>query len=799
MNACAFLLLGCLATSAGEEVIDSFQYADTPSAQRAWVADRRTEPVKMVGQGDRQVLQFEVPFAAKPKLERTVIDRQVELNLASAGGFTLELDTPSTEAAGRLSLYFRSGDGWYAAGKGLAKNGRQTILFSKASFSIENTPTGWHAIDAVRISIWRGQAKDTSVRLLRLAAVRNDVALVIPAAGAHKGENEIDAALKTADVVAGMLAELGLGADAVEDTAVAHGALDKRSVAILAYNPRLSSEAIPALRQFVEQGGKLLVCYKLPRQLQAVLGFDQPKYVSRKRPGQFAEIRFDASDMPGLPKLVKQSSWNITEAQPAGHNARVIGRWFDDAGAPTGYPAMLLSDRGAYFSHIILADDRSAKKQMLAAVLGHLSPSLWPQMAQAEMERIGTVGHIEGVDRLIEYVTANGNAAAVAQLEAAKHTLAEAKSQLKQKDYPTAVKLARQTHDQLADAYYRAQPSPRREGRALWNHSGTGAYDGDWQRSAKELADAGFNMIIPNMLWGGRAHYASDVLPRSSTYEKYGDQISQCVAACKQHGIEVHVWKVNYNLSGAPKEFVDKILREKRNQVTSRGEEKKWLCPSHPKNFKLELESMLEVARKYDVDGLHFDYIRYPGGDCCFCDGCRQRFEAESGRKVANWPKDCTSGDRCEEYRDWRCKQINRLVEAVHLEARKIKPGIKISAAVFGSYPSCRASVGQDWPEWIKAGYLDFVCPMDYTQSDVNFVNLVTNQLDLIKRRIPIYPGIGAWRLPADRTVGQIHHARQLHADGFTIFNYSSGLSTDLFPGLKLGVGAQPAVPPHSD
>ena len=41
---------------------------------------------------------------------------------------------------------------------------------------------------------------------------------------------------------------------------------------------------------------------------------------------------------------------------------------------------------------------------------------------------------------------------------------------------------------------------------------------------------------------------------------------------------------------------------------------------------------MLEVARKYPVDGLHFDYIRYPGRDKCYCDGCRERFEAEIAR-----------------------------------------------------------------------------------------------------------------------------------------------------------------------
>ncbi len=71
------------------------------------------------------------------------------------------------------------------------------------------------------------------------------------------------------------------------------------------------------------------------------------------------------------------------------------------------------------------------------------------------------------------------------------------------------------------------------EFRAVWNHSGTGAFPGDWERSAKLLEENGFNAVLPNMLWGGSAHYASDILPRSETFKKYGDQIEQCCAAAK--------------------------------------------------------------------------------------------------------------------------------------------------------------------------------------------------------------------------------------------------------------------------
>jgi uncharacterized lipoprotein YddW (UPF0748 family) len=334
-----------------------------------------------------------------------------------------------------------------------------------------------------------------------------------------------------------------------------------------------------------------------------------------------------------------------------------------------------------------------------------------------------------------------------------------------------------------------------REGRAMWNHSGTGAYPGDWERSAKLLAENGFNMILPNMLWGGAAHYASDILPRSSTFQKYGDQIEQCCAAAKKHGIEVHVWKVNYNLCTAPKDFMEKMRREGRTQVSVKGKPSDWLCPSHPENQKLELGSLLEVARKYPVDGLHLDYIRYPDGSHCYCDGCRERFEAQSGRAVADWPKECFSGERRDEYRDWRCRQITALVSAISGEARKVRPELKISAAVFGSYPDCRKSCGQDWPEWVKAGYLDFICPMDYTEDDAYFASLVRNQVKLVEGRIPLYPGIGAAsshsKLTVDHVVGQIEQARSLGAAGFCIFDFNPGTATSIVPGVGVGTASQ--------
>jgi uncharacterized lipoprotein YddW (UPF0748 family) len=705
-----FVLLG------GERVLDDFRYADTPLAQAAWVAAEGTMPVEVAADAGRPVMQLQAPFATQPTLRRAVVDRRASFDLTAPSGFLLEVSIDDPRAIGSLTLYFRSGGGWFAAHKPIVKKGWQTLRFSKAAFTAEGSPTGWDKIDGIRLAAWRPPGKeagDTAVRVRRLAAVWHDVAVLTSARHESRSKPESKAARKASQKLTAMLDELGLGSDLIDEDAIVEGALGPRRIVVLPRGLTPSDRCAKALARFVKSGGKL---------------------------------------MP--------------------------------------YPALP-------------ADDRAAKKQLSEAI-GSLVPAFWQQMAQAELDRAGRVGHYQQFSEILDGVKADTPVIA-GLLARGKDNWSRANDLFAQGAYAKVMEPAQAAHDSLVKAYLLAAKSPEHEGRAVWNHSGTGAYPGDWDRSAKLLADNGFNMVLPNMLWGGSAHYASDVLPRSPIFQKYGDQIEQCCAAAKRHGIDVHVWKVNFNLATAPKDFVAKLRREGRTQVSVKGEPYDWLCPSNPENRKLELESLLEVARKYPIDGLHLDYIRYPEREYCYCDSCRRRFEAESGRPVSDrdWPKACYSGPRREEYNDWRCRQITSLVAAISREAKKIRPGLKISAAVFVSYPWCRESLAQDWPAWVRSGYLDFVCPMDYMASDAEFVSLARNDMKLVGGRVPTYVGIGASAtvppLTPDRVVGQILLARSLGAAGFVIFNFDPATAATIVPAVGLGVGARRAVPPHKE
>jgi len=789
-------------TAASKEIVlEDVSYADQQHAQQAWRASEQTAPIRLVDAEGTKALEIVLPFASRADWPRSVHDRDVKMDLSRPGEFVLDVAVDQPEAVGHLSLYFRSGAGWYAGSGSVNRPGKQAVRFVKSQFRTEGKPAGWNQIDGIRISFWRGASVDTQARIYRLVAIQHPVAIIVPGEVGGQEASESRTVREVSERVGQLLSDLGLGYDTLDDRNPDPDAWAEKAMILIPYAPRLSPDATSALSEAVRRGTKIFLFYQAPQELLNLLGVGKTRWISQEYDGQFAEVRFDRNILSDLPPIMRQSSWNITEAIPASAETQVIGWWFDSQGKPTERAAMILSPRGAFFSHILLGGDAENQRVMLAAVMGALRPDLKPVILRGLIARVTRVGHLKNLDELREWLKVYAPDMTSPPWQSLKEAEALL-SQIGSQDTSVSERISLATIEglriKIATAYLTAQPSPSREGRAYWNHTGLGAYPGDWERTARELSQAGFNMVLPNMLWGGLAHYASDLLPRSSSFEKYGDQIEQCVAACHKHGIEVHVWKVNFNLSTAPRSFVEQMRAAGRTQVTRRGEPTNWLCPSHSDNQKLERETMLEVVRKYAVDGIHFDYIRYPDGDNCYCEGCRQRFEKERGIRVEHWPDDCYSGSLKEAYRNWRCQQITQLVAAVATEARQLKPEIKISAAVFSEYPACRESVGQDWVSWVRAGYLDFICPMDYTEDDGRFERLVKMQAELIGGRIPMYPGIGAYRLDGpDRVVGQIAIARRLGVPGFTIFDLNEHSPQTIFPAVKAGATRERAVPAH--
>ena len=327
-------------------------------------------------------------------------------------------------------------------------------------------------------------------------------------------------------------------------------------------------------------------------------------------------------------------------------------------------------------------------------------------------------------------------------------------------------------------------PSKKGEWRAFWCHSERGlGKNHNWDSSIKLLKENGFNTIIPNLAWGGVAYYKSSVLPVHSSVWEVGDAFDECLAACRKYGVQCHVWKVCWRLGqGVDKEYAKRLVAEGRVQVGFNGSKKDmWMCPSHPTNLKLEQDAFIELAKK-GPDGIHFDYIRYPDMNCCFCDGCRERFEKMIGRKVGNWPNDVRSDAAlASEWLEFRRSNITALVKGVSEHVRREYPSVQISAAVFHNPQTDPDKIGQDWVHWSKEGYLDFLCPMDYNDgSGLPFRGLVEAQARALKGgKAKLRPGLGlsCWKdiqHDAATLSRQIMIVREIGLDGFSVFNFDA-------------------------
>lgn len=218
-----------------------------------------------------------------------------------------------------------------------------------------------------------------------------------------------------------------------------------------------------------------------------------------------------------------------------------------------------------------------------------------------------------------------------------------------------------------------------------------------------------------------------------------------------------------------------------------------FLDPGHPAVQEYLATVYANLVREYDLDGIHFDYIRYPETEATLPRGAAvgynpaalARFRRASGRTDTPAPAD-------EEWMAWRRLQVSHVVRRISLEAKTLKPGIVVSAAVipWGAPPVDGPSfadavpmqrVFQDWHAWLKEGLLDLAVPMNYAREADERLRgwfdgwLAWESRHQHGRRIAV--GLGAYRNSPDQTLAQIGRVRKVDGPdplaGVSVFSYA--------------------------
>lgn len=258
------------------------------------------------------------------------------------------------------------------------------------------------------------------------------------------------------------------------------------------------------------------------------------------------------------------------------------------------------------------------------------------------------------------------------------------------------------------------------------------------------------------------------------------DPMALLIKKSHEAGIEVHAW-MNILSLGANKDapllkkygtdILTRNVKDKKSLDDYKIDGQFFLEPGDPR-VREELSGVVEeVLRAYpDLDGVQFDYIRYPDTEPAY--GYTQiniaRFKKALGVRVID--------DSSVIWKQWKRDQVTELLGILASRARLMRPGIQVSAT--GCMPYSRASLEayQDWPAWIERGLVDFVTLMSYSPYPPEF------RLWLEKARAKtadfkkVNIGLGAYKLGrAPATFREEYRISEKSGSaGCVIFHYGS-------------------------
>ena len=323
-----------------------------------------------------------------------------------------------------------------------------------------------------------------------------------------------------------------------------------------------------------------------------------------------------------------------------------------------------------------------------------------------------------------------------------------------------------------------AQTSPKHEVRAAWI---TAVYGLDWprtkattpagiRRQKEELIDildrlkeANFNTVLFQTRTRGDVLYRSDIEPFNSILTgKTGgdpgyDPLAFAIEECHKRGMECHAWMVTIPLGG--KKHVASLGKQsvtrRERDICVPYKNEYFLNPGHPATKEYLMKLVREVVSRYDVDGVHFDYLRYPENAPRFPDSYDFRRYGK-GRTLAQWRRD----------------NLTDIVRYIYNGVKAMKPWVKVSTCPVGKYRDTSRysskgwnaffTVYQDPQGWLGEGIQDQIYPMMYFRGN-GFYPFALDWQDQSNGR-HIVPGLGIYFLHPDEgnwTTEEVE--RQMH------------------------------------
>lgn len=383
-------------------------------------------------------------------------------------------------------------------------------------------------------------------------------------------------------------------------------------------------------------------------------------------------------------------------------------------------------------------------------------------------------------------------------------------------DFPTLVlqnpRQARQmwveARRNLWDNYPVDRPFAQPEVRAIWLDRGTivkAKSKEDLKPLFDRLAESGINTVFLETVNASYPIYPSRVAPEQNPMTKGWDPLQGSIELAHERGMELHAWvwifaaanQGHNRLLGQPENYLGPVLsrnpswvlKDQNGEVFNRtpGFKKAFFDPANPQVRKYILSLLEEIATNYDVDGIQFDYIRYPFQDTTtkqqfgYTESSRYLFKQAYGidpkeikRSSPNWSL----------WTGFRIRQVTSFVAEASQKLKEKRPDLVISAAVFPMEQKERlVTLQQHWEDWIYSGWVDMMVLMTYALDTGSFQQRTQGVYEFRKNPSLIIPGIRLLNVPHSEAFDQLQSIRNMPSGGFALFaaeNFSSDLQSML-------------------
>ncbi len=315
------------------------------------------------------------------------------------------------------------------------------------------------------------------------------------------------------------------------------------------------------------------------------------------------------------------------------------------------------------------------------------------------------------------------------------------------------------------------------------------------------LANAGINNVFIETYYHGMTIFPSKTMVKygfteeNPIFENF-DVLGAFIDECHKKNIKVNVWFETFYVGNKKPESnkqsilavcptwsnVTKRSFDSDKPVQSASEHNGYfLDPSNPEVQTFLLQLACEIIYSYHPDGINMDYIRYPQSNAPRSVGTDQlawgytNYARNDFKSI--YGVDPVTINPCDNYWqawcDYRRDKVTYFVRRLSKICRSNK--VDLTAVIFPNRYAALENKHQDWVVWSKNDYIDGFTPLFLTCDPVTASDLMRGVIKYKNPKTKLYAGLFVTFMNGSQSdlIRQIHEARKLKIDGFSIFDYA--------------------------